>query len=98
MVKAVIFIFKALGIKSVPYIPQVIPSMMNVIRDSDVGRDFLFQQLGSLINVVQQHIRNYLDNIFDLIKGDLLFFRGSADYAITNGEYRYRKGLNLWDS
>ena len=78
VVKAVIFIFKALGIKSVPYIPQVIPSMMNVIRDSDVGRDFLFQQLGSLINVVQQHIRNYLDNIFDLIKGDLLFFRGAA--------------------
>ena len=73
-------------------------TFVNVIRDSDVGRDFLFQQLGSLINVVQQHIRNYLDNIFDLIKGDLLFFRGSADYAITNGEYRYRKGLNLWDS
>ena len=27
-----------------------------------------FLQLGSLINVVQQHIRNYLDAIFDLIK------------------------------
>ena len=69
VVKAVTFIFKALGIKSVPYIPQVIPSMMRVIRDSDNHfRDFLFQQLGSLINVVQQHIRNYLDAIFDLIK------------------------------
>merc|ERR1719414_1104649 len=69
VVKAVTFIFKALGIKSVPYIPQVIPPMMNVIRDSDnTFRDFLFQQQGSLINVVQQHIRNYLDDIFDLIK------------------------------
>ena len=69
VVKAVTFIFKALGIKSVPYIPQVIPSMMNVIRDSDNAfRDFLFQQLGCLINVVQQHIRNYLDDIFNLIK------------------------------
>ena len=86
VVKAVTFIFKALGIKSVPYIPQVIPSMMNVIRDSDNAfRDFLFQQLGSLINVVQQHIRNYLDNIFDLIKGDQLFYRGSL--YLTKGEY-----------
>ena len=30
VVKAVTFIFNALGIKSVPYIAQVIPSMMNV--------------------------------------------------------------------
>ena len=69
VVKAVTFIFKALGIKSVPYISQVIPSMMNVIRSSDNSfRDFLFQQLGGLISIVQQHIRNYLDDIFDLIK------------------------------
>lgn len=69
VVKAVTFIFKALGIRSVPYIPQVIPSMMNVIRSSDnTFRDFLFQQLGGLISIVQQHIRNYLDDIFGLIK------------------------------
>ena len=69
VVKAVTFIFKALGIKSVPYISQVIPSMMNVIRSSDNNfRDFLFQQLGGLISIVQQHIRNYLDDIFELIK------------------------------
>lgn len=30
VVKAVTFIFNALGIKAVPYIAQVIPSMMNV--------------------------------------------------------------------
>ncbi|QQP56713.1 Serine/threonine-protein kinase TOR, partial [Caligus rogercresseyi] len=69
VVKAVTFIFKALGVKSVPYIPQVIPSMMNVIRTSDnARRDFLFQQLGSLINIVRQHIRNDLKDIFILIK------------------------------
>ena len=85
VVKAVTFIFKALGIKSVPYIAQVIPSMLNVIRSSeDTFRDFLFQQLGSLISIVRQvnwklvlnvnvlihffqHVRNYLDSIFDLI-------------------------------
>uniref|UniRef100_A0A0K2TDA5 Serine/threonine-protein kinase TOR n=2 Tax=Lepeophtheirus salmonis TaxID=72036 RepID=A0A0K2TDA5_LEPSM len=69
VVKAVTFIFKALGVKSVPYIPQVIPSMMNVIRTSDsAGREFLFQQLGSLISIVRQHIRNDLEDIFTLIK------------------------------
>ena len=68
VVKAVTFIFKALGIKSVPYIAQVIPSMLNVIRSSeDTFRDFLFQQLGGLISIVRQHVRNYLDSIFELI-------------------------------
>jgi FKBP12-rapamycin complex-associated protein len=40
-----------------------------VIRQSeDTFRDFLFQQLGGLISIVRQHIRNYLNDIFDLIK------------------------------
>ena len=43
--------------------------MMTVIRTSDnTFRDFLFQQLGSLIGIVKQHIRNYLDDIFNMIK------------------------------
>eukprot|EP00092_Neocalanus_flemingeri_P019853 GFUD01021504.1.p1 GENE.GFUD01021504.1~~GFUD01021504.1.p1 ORF type:complete len:2235 (+),score=707.01 GFUD01021504.1:192-6707(+) len=69
VVQAVTFIFKSLGIKAVPYISQVIPSMMTVIRTSDNAfRDFLFGQLGFLIGIVKQHIRNYLDDIFTLIK------------------------------
>ena len=43
--------------------------MMTVIRTSDNAfRDFLFGQLGFLIGIVKQHIRNYLDDIFVLIK------------------------------
>ncbi len=69
VVQAVVYIFKSLGIKAVPYISQVIPSMMTVIRTSDnTFRDFLFGQLGTLIQIVKQHIRNYLDDIFVLIK------------------------------
>ena len=69
VVQAVVYIFKSLGIKAVPYISQVIPSMMTVIRTSDnTFRDFLFGQLGFLIQIVKQHIRNYLDDIFILIK------------------------------
>ncbi|XP_071445181.1 serine/threonine-protein kinase mTOR [Hetaerina americana] len=69
VVQAVTFIFKSLGIKCVPYISQVMPSFLNVVRTADANfREFLFQQLAVLIAIVKQHIRNYLDDIFELIK------------------------------
>lgn len=69
MFQAVTFIFKSLGIKCVPYIGQVMPSLLHVIRTSDVGfKEFLLQRLGDLISIVKQHIRNYLDDLFLLIK------------------------------
>ncbi|XP_046427062.1 serine/threonine-protein kinase mTOR [Neodiprion fabricii] len=69
VVQAVTFIFKSLGIKCVPYISQVMPSFLNVVRTADIGfREYLFQQLAVLIAIVKQHIRNYLDDIFALIK------------------------------
>merc|ERR1719500_361769 len=43
--------------------------MMTVIRTSDNSfRDFLFGQLATLVQIVKQHIRKYLDDIFTLIK------------------------------
>lgn len=69
VVQAVTFIFKSLGIKCVPYISQVLPSLLNVVRTADMNfREFLFQQLAQLIAIVKQHIRNYLDSICALIK------------------------------
>lgn len=69
VVQAVTFIFKSLGIKCVPYISQVLPSLLNVVRTADMNfREFLFQQLAQLIAIVKQHIRNYLDDICVLIK------------------------------
>lgn len=69
VVQAVTFIFQSLGIRCVPYISQVMPSLLYVVRMADMNfRDFLFTQLATLIAIVKQHIRNYLDKIFDLIK------------------------------
>ncbi|UYV65261.1 MTOR [Cordylochernes scorpioides] len=69
VVQSIIFIFKSLGIRCVNYVPQVMPSFIQLIRNSDPSiREFLFQQLGHLISIVKQHIRNYLPDIFDLIK------------------------------
>ncbi|KAJ9575042.1 hypothetical protein L9F63_007777, partial [Diploptera punctata] len=69
VVQAVTFIFKSLGIKCVPYISHVMPSFLNVVRTADVSfKEYIFQQLAVLIAIVKQHIRNYLDDIFALIK------------------------------
>ncbi|XP_048736860.2 serine/threonine-protein kinase mTOR-like [Ostrea edulis] len=69
VVQAITFIFKSLGIKCVPYIQQVIPAYLAVIRSADqTFREFLFQQLGVIIAIVKQHIRNYLDDIFAIVK------------------------------
>jgi hypothetical protein len=34
---------------------------------------FLFQQLGVIIAIVKQHIRNYLDDIFTIVKVSQLY-------------------------
>lgn len=58
-----------MGVKCIPYIPQVMPSFLNVIRSADTNfREYLFQQLAALINIIGQHVRSYLDEIFALIK------------------------------
>lgn len=67
--QAITFIFNSLGVKGVPYLAQVIPSLLTVIRTSDANfRDYLFQQLAMLIGIVKQHIRNYLDDIIEVLK------------------------------
>ncbi|KAL3228149.1 hypothetical protein MRX96_004063 [Rhipicephalus microplus] len=69
VVQAVVFIFQSLGLRCVPYVPQVLPALLNVVRTVDASfREFHFRQLGQLIAIVKQHIRNYLDDIFALIK------------------------------
>ncbi|GFS18339.1 serine/threonine-protein kinase mTOR [Elysia marginata] len=69
VVQAIAIIFKSLNIKCVPYIQTVIPAYLTVFRTADASfREFLFQQLGVIIAIVKQHIKNYLEDIFYLIK------------------------------
>jgi len=68
-VQAVTFIFMRLGVRCVPYIQHVLPTFISVIRNAESKyREFFFQQLGNLVSIVKQNIRNYLDVIFELIK------------------------------
>ncbi|GIX92206.1 hypothetical protein CEXT_19061, partial [Caerostris extrusa] len=68
-VHAITFLFKSMGVSAVPYLQQVMPSFINVMKTADgTFREFLFQQLCQIISIVKVHIRNFLDDIFGLLK------------------------------
>lgn len=67
--QAILFIFKSLGLKCVPFLNQIIPGLLSVMRASThTMTEFFFRQLCILVNVVRQHIRPYLPSIFDIVK------------------------------
>ncbi|KAI9290500.1 ARM repeat-containing protein, partial [Neoconidiobolus thromboides FSU 785] len=67
VITAFMHLFKALGLKCVSFLPQIIPIYLSTIRNSPAGSyEFYFQQLGTMVSIVKQHIRNYLKDIFSL--------------------------------
>ncbi|KAI9820202.1 MAG: phosphatidylinositol kinase- protein kinase tor1 [Pycnora praestabilis] len=69
VIDAVMIIFKTLGLKCVPFLGQVIPGFMGVIRTSPPGRlDSYFNQLSILVTIVRQHIRPYLPDILEVVQ------------------------------
>lgn len=69
VIEAVMYIFKTLGLKCVPYLQNILPSFLSVMRTHPAGiLDFYFQQLGLLVSIVKQHIRNFLPEIFSVIQ------------------------------
>ncbi|BFZ53909.1 phosphatidylinositol kinase-related protein kinase tor1 [Savitreella phatthalungensis] len=69
VIQAIMYIFKTLGLRCVPFLSQIIPGFLAVMRTSTPSiLEFYFQQLGILISIVKQHIRNFLPDVFRLIK------------------------------
>uniref|UniRef100_A0A182MSJ1 Serine/threonine-protein kinase TOR n=1 Tax=Anopheles culicifacies TaxID=139723 RepID=A0A182MSJ1_9DIPT len=69
VVQAITFTFTSLGIKGVPYLSQVLPCLLKNIVTAEMGlKEYLFQQLSTLISIVKQHIIGFMDDIFELIK------------------------------
>ncbi|KAI0461879.1 hypothetical protein LJB42_004483 [Komagataella kurtzmanii] len=67
--QAVIYIYQTLNTKCIPFLNHVIPGFIHVMMNyPDVRLEFYFNQLGKLINIVKQHVRPYLKDIFVLIK------------------------------
>lgn len=65
---AMTHIFLTTGLKCVTFLPQVIPAMLAAIRhNGPTYQGPWLSKLGTLISLVKQHIRNFLDPIFTMI-------------------------------
>ncbi|KAI8371602.1 armadillo-type protein [Radiomyces spectabilis] len=68
VIEAIMSIFKTLGLKVVQFLPVVVPGFLALMRSCTTGMlELYFHELGDLVSIVKQHIRNYLKDIFDLI-------------------------------
>ncbi|KAI4644804.1 uncharacterized protein J4E78_009623 [Alternaria triticimaculans] len=69
IVEAVMNIYATMGLKCVPFLSQVVPGFLHVIRSTPAGRsEGYFNQLSQLVRIVRQHIRPYLPSILATIK------------------------------
>ncbi|KXS11006.1 FAT-domain-containing protein [Gonapodya prolifera JEL478] len=81
VVQAVMYIFKTLGLKCVPFLAQIMPPLLSTLRTSPISiLEFHFQQLGVLVSIVKQHIRPFLPQIFQLAQE---FWNISSNIQIT---------------
>ncbi|KAJ3030013.1 UNVERIFIED_CONTAM: phosphatidylinositol kinase- protein kinase tor1, partial [Siphonaria sp. JEL0065] len=68
VVQAVMYMFETLGLKFVPFLSKIIPSLLTMMRSCPPSMlEFHFTKLADLVTIVKQHIRNYLPDIFALL-------------------------------
>ncbi|KAJ3067743.1 phosphatidylinositol kinase- protein kinase tor1 [Podochytrium sp. JEL0797] len=68
VVQAVMYMFETLGLKFVPFLSKIIPSLLSMMRSCPPSMlEFHFTKLADLVTIVKQHIRNYLPEIFTLL-------------------------------
>jgi FKBP12-rapamycin complex-associated protein len=69
VVDAVMNIYATMGLKCVPFLNQVVPGFLQVIRGAPLGRvEGYFNQLSQLVRIVRQHIRPFLQTILSTIQ------------------------------
>ena len=69
VIRSLMFIFQALGINCVQYLPKVMPVLFHVAHKCDDSlREFIFQQLTFLVSITKQHLGKFLDDILTLVQ------------------------------
>jgi FKBP12-rapamycin complex-associated protein len=69
VIEAIMNIFRTLGLECVSFLDKIIPAFISVIRSSQPTRlESYFNQLGILVSIVRQHIRNYLPDIVEVLQ------------------------------
>ena len=69
VVQAVMFIFKSLGVRCVPFLSMVVPDIIDAVKFSASSnlRESLLMQLAALSTVVREHLRPYISQIFEIV-------------------------------
>ncbi|KAL8151366.1 LOW QUALITY PROTEIN: hypothetical protein V2J09_021174 [Rumex salicifolius] len=68
VVGSLMFIFKSMGLACVPYLPKVLPDLFHILHSCDDSlKEFIMWKLGTLVSIVRQHIRKYLEDLLNLI-------------------------------
>ena len=66
--QAIMLIFKSLGMHCVPFLDEIIPFLLQVLRRCGPGlRESLLQQLSHLAAIVKYHLSRYLPQLFEII-------------------------------
>ncbi|KAG7341979.1 phosphatidylinositol 3- and 4-kinase [Nitzschia inconspicua] len=70
VMQAIMFIFKSLGLRSVPFLSQVVPHIMITIKTCGPSnlRESLLKQVATLSGIVREHLRPYVADIFDIVE------------------------------
>lgn len=69
VIEAIVTIFKTLGLKCVPFLGQIVPTFVAIIRGAPQARlEAYFNQLAILVSIVRQHIRPYTKELVALVK------------------------------
>ena len=70
VMQAIMFIFKSLGLRCVPFLNKVVPHMLITIRTCGPTnlRESLLKQVATLSGIVREHLRPYVADIFDIVE------------------------------
>jgi serine/threonine-protein kinase mTOR len=70
VVQAVMFIFKSLGMRCVPFLNKVVPHMIHAVRTSAPSnlRESLLMQLAALSGIVREHLRPFVSDVFEIVE------------------------------
>lgn len=66
-ITASMFIFRSLGVRYVPFLPQIVPSFLNQMATCDDSlKESFLQHIWGIVNISQSHIAPFLDRIISL--------------------------------
>lgn len=69
VIEAIVIMFKTLGLKCVPFLGQIVPTFVTVIRNAPATRlELYFNQVAILVSIVGTHMRPYIPQLLELIK------------------------------